>query len=143
MYKFLIQQKQPPEMLKSVLKNFAICTRKHLCWSLFGVFGVNFIKKRLQHRYFPMNITKFLRTPILKNIWERGVGGGWSCGTFNYRNPVCKVAKFLFTEPIKPKTTSLSKMLIECNSGTREKQVTVLIICLLRAKQLKQNMSHL
>ena len=69
----LKQQKQPPEVFrkKGVLKNFAIFTRKHLCWSLFGVFGVNFIKKRLQHRYFPVNITKFLRTPILKNIWER------------------------------------------------------------------------
>ena len=31
----------------------------------------NFIKKRLQHRCFPMNIAKFLRTPVLKNICER------------------------------------------------------------------------
>ena len=30
----------------------------------------NFIKKRLQHRCFPINIAKFLRTPILKNICE-------------------------------------------------------------------------
>ena len=28
----------------------------------------NFIKKRLQHRHFSVNIAKFLRTPILKNI---------------------------------------------------------------------------
>ena len=28
-------------------------------------------KKRLQHRYFPMKLTKFLRTPILKNTCER------------------------------------------------------------------------
>ena len=27
----------------------------------------NFIKERLQHRCFPLNITKFLKTPILKN----------------------------------------------------------------------------
>ena len=27
--------------------------------------------KRLQHRCFPVNIAKFLRTPILKNICER------------------------------------------------------------------------
>ena len=69
----LKQQKQPLEVFrkKGVLKNFTIFTRKHLCWSLFGVFGVIFIKKRLQHRYFPVNITKFLGTPILKNIWER------------------------------------------------------------------------
>ena len=31
----------------------------------------NFIKKRLQHRRFPVNIAKFLRAPILKNICER------------------------------------------------------------------------
>ena len=30
-----------------------------------------FIKKRLQHRWFPTNIAKFLRTPILKDICER------------------------------------------------------------------------
>ena len=67
---FLKQQKQPLEEFrkKCVLQNLAIFTRKHLRWSLFGVFGVNFVKKRLQHKYFPMNITKFLRTPILKNI---------------------------------------------------------------------------
>ena len=29
------------------------------------------IKKRLQHRYFPAIIAKFLRRPILKNICER------------------------------------------------------------------------
>ena len=28
----------------------------------------NFIKKKLQHRCFPKNIAKFLRTPTLKNI---------------------------------------------------------------------------
>ena len=62
---FLKQQKQSTEVFrkKRVLKNFAIFTRKHLCWSLFGVFGVNIIKKALQHRCFPVNITKFLRTP--------------------------------------------------------------------------------
>ena len=27
----------------------------------------HFIKKRLQHRCFPVNIANFLRTPILKN----------------------------------------------------------------------------
>ena len=70
---FLKQQKQPPEVFrkKGVLKIFAIFTRKHLCWSFFGVFEGNFIKKKLQHRYFAVNITKFLRTPILKNIWEQ------------------------------------------------------------------------
>ena len=31
----------------------------------------NFIKKKLQHKCFPLNFAKFLRMPILKNIWER------------------------------------------------------------------------
>ena len=42
---------------KLFLKNSQLFTGKHLCWSLF-----------FQHRRFPVNITKFLRTPILKNI---------------------------------------------------------------------------
>ena len=37
-----------------------------------GVLQVyNFIKKRLQHRCFAVNIAKFLRSTILKNIYER------------------------------------------------------------------------
>ena len=51
---------------KSVLKNFANLTEKHLCWSLLTC---NFIK--LQHRCFSVRFAKFLRTPILKNICER------------------------------------------------------------------------
>ena len=31
----------------------------------------NFIKKRLQHRCFTLNIAKFLRAAILKNIYKR------------------------------------------------------------------------
>ena len=59
-------QKQPPEVLykKAVLKYFAIFAGKHLCWSLFLV-------KRLQHRRFPVNIAKSIRTPSLKDICWR------------------------------------------------------------------------
>ena len=31
----------------------------------------NFIQKRLQHKCFPVNLAKILRTPVLKNICER------------------------------------------------------------------------
>ena len=48
----------------SVLENFAVVTRKHLCCSLYLI-------KFFQHRCFPVNVAKFLRTPILKNICER------------------------------------------------------------------------
>ena len=49
---------------KSALKNVANFTGKHLCWSLF-------FKKILQHWCFPIKFAKFLRTPILRNIYER------------------------------------------------------------------------
>ena len=48
-----------------VLKNF-IFTGKHLWWSLFLS---HFIKKRLQHSCFPVNIAKFLRTDLFKEYF--------------------------------------------------------------------------
>ena len=59
---------------KAALKNFAMFTEKHLLWSKnknAGFQSWNFIKKRLQHRFFPLNIAKFLRAPVLENIRER------------------------------------------------------------------------
>ena len=41
-----------------------------MCWGFFSI-KKNFIKKRLQHRCFAVNIVKFLRKPILKKICER------------------------------------------------------------------------
>ena len=52
-----------------ILKSFANFTGKHLCWSLFlknlQAEGLQFHKKRLQRRYFPVKFAKFLRTPFL------------------------------------------------------------------------------
>ena len=68
----IIRQKQPPETFykKEVLRDFPMFTGQHVCWSLFLIKlqAWNFIKKRLQHRCFPVNTAKFLRAPILKNI---------------------------------------------------------------------------
>ena len=71
-------QKQPLDVFykKAVPKNFAMLIIKHLCWrpvfNKVGGFQVcSFIKKKLQRRYFPMNIAKFFRTSILKNICKR------------------------------------------------------------------------
>ena len=55
---------------KGVLKNCAKFTGKHLCWSLFfhkvaGLRPAILLKKRLQHRCFPVNFAQFLKTPIL------------------------------------------------------------------------------
>ena len=60
----------------AVLEHFAIFTEKNLRWSLFlnknaDLSSWNFIKKRLQHRFFTVNIAKFLRAPVLENICER------------------------------------------------------------------------
>ena len=43
-----------------------------------GVEPWNFVKKKLQHKCFPVNIGKFLRTPTLKNICERLVLSQWN-----------------------------------------------------------------
>ena len=51
-----------------VFKNFASFTGKHVLESMFnkvrGLKFCNFIKKRLQHRCFPVKFVKFLRTPF-------------------------------------------------------------------------------
>ena len=52
---------------KGILRNFAKFTRKHLCQRLSfnKVAGpAIFLKKRLGHRFFPVNFAKFLRTPF-------------------------------------------------------------------------------
>ena len=70
----LIQKQQPKVFYKIViLKNFAIFTGKQLFWSLFLIKlqAFSHAKKGFQHRCFPVNIVKFLRTPFLKNIFER------------------------------------------------------------------------
>ena len=56
---------------KSVFRNFAQITGKHLCQSLFfdkvpALRPATLLKKRLWHRCFPVNFVKFLRTPFLK-----------------------------------------------------------------------------
>ena len=66
---YLIQSylKTPPPLMfsweiyeKAVLKNFAVFPGK--------LQACNFIKNRLQHRVFFLNVVKFLRTPISNNI---------------------------------------------------------------------------
>ena len=61
---------------KAALKTYIELTEKHLCWSLFLIkfqdFGlVNLFKKDGKTGVcFPVNLVKFLRTPILENICE-------------------------------------------------------------------------
>ena len=66
-----------PEVLceKRVLRNFAKSTGKHLRQSLFfnkvaGLGPVTLLKKRLEHKCFPVNFAKFLRTPFFtEHLW--------------------------------------------------------------------------
>ena len=54
-------------MKKSVLKNFAIFTGKPLSLSFFLIKLPSGLKRYLkEHRCFPVNIAKLLRTTILK-----------------------------------------------------------------------------
>ena len=62
--------------IKTLLLRFYNILRKILVFeSLFnevaGLQACNFIKKKLQHRCFPVNIAKFLRIPILRNSWKQ------------------------------------------------------------------------
>ena len=61
-------QKEPAEVFykKAVLKNSAIFTGKHLCWST-----CNFIKNELHRRCSPVNIADILRTTFLQNTSGR------------------------------------------------------------------------
>ena len=60
---------QRSSVKKVVLTNFTVFLGKHLCYSLFLI--KLRVSPRLQHSHFPVNIAKFLRTPILKSISER------------------------------------------------------------------------
>ena len=63
-------------MKKCVLRNFTKFTGKHLCQILFfnkvaDRRPATLLKKRLWHRFFPLNSMKFLSTPFLQNTSER------------------------------------------------------------------------
>ena len=81
---------------KAILKHFVTLTGKHLRRGLFfnkvaGHQACNFIKKRLQHRYYLANIRKFIRRTILKNISERLHCWKVFCeNVFHIRSELCK-----------------------------------------------------
>ena len=58
--KMIRSSRQEVSCKKDGLRNFARFTGKHLCQALFSL-----LKKRLWHGFFPINFTKFLRTPFL------------------------------------------------------------------------------
>ena len=56
---------------KGVLRNFAKFTGNHLCQSQsFRRAPANLLKKRLWHRFLPVNFAKFRRTPFFtEHLW--------------------------------------------------------------------------
>ena len=59
---------------EGVLRNFATFAGKYLCQSLFsnevaGLRSATLLKKRLWHSCFPVNFTKFLKTPFSEHLW--------------------------------------------------------------------------
>ena len=66
-------QKQPPKVFykKAATEMFAIFIEKHPCWSLFLISCRHTLATLLKRDSNPVNIAKFLRKPILKNICER------------------------------------------------------------------------
>ena len=62
-----------------ILKKIVTFTRRHLCWNLFfneveAFRPATLLKKRLLHRFFPVNTAKCSKTAFLSN----SPGGWWS-----------------------------------------------------------------
>ena len=65
------RKKQLPEVFyKKLFLQISQYSQKKIC-EVADLRNCNFTKKRHQHRCYPVNFTKILRTPILKNICER------------------------------------------------------------------------
>ena len=66
---------QRSSIKKGVLRNFTKFTGKDLCQSLFfnkvaGLWDATLVKKRLWHRYFPVNFVKFSKnTFFTEHLW--------------------------------------------------------------------------
>ena len=93
--RWLHRNSHPRNSIKKLfLKNLTIFTGK-ICINVFfekvaDLKAYSFIEKGLQHRYYSVNIAKFVRTPIFKNICE------WQLLTFNYFPTDLTSALFVF-----------------------------------------------
>ena len=76
-----------------------------------GLKAWNFIKKRLQHKCFPVNFAKFLGTAILKNIYGRQLLH------LKYYTPANNTAK-VFAKYSKIATARVKKLCCESPRGT-------------------------
>ena len=78
---------------KGVLKNFAKFTGKYLCWSLFfnkveGLRPATSLKKKLQHRSFPMNLAISFYTFFTEHLRKT------ACAIYNYSLKYSETSSF-------------------------------------------------
>ena len=109
---------------KRVLRNFAKFTGKHLCKSIFFntvavLKPATLFKKRLWHRCFPVNFTKFLRTPFLQNTT-----GGSFCQIFLYF-VFRSIFNLLLKKPWQVEPNIWSKILWEKNLSLTSSMVII------------------
>ena len=96
----VIQKSSVKKVFLQISQKF---TGKHLCQSLFlnkvaGVRPATLLKKRLWHRYFPVNFAKLLRTPFfIEHLW-------WLLVVWGYLSLPKKIQIFHF--PIKKSNLS-------------------------------------
>ena len=79
-----------------------------------GLQASNFIKKRPQQRYFLVNITKSLRTPILKNICERLLLHFWKVFCENILQIITKQREHLMKQKWSLPVAQISKIKKKC-----------------------------
>ena len=95
-----------------VLDNFAILTGKHVLESLFnkvaGLKTCNFIKKRLQHRCFSVNIASFFKEHLRRPLLIVVIQGLTSLivWAFWYQGFVCGLRSFNVLDHNECNTTS-------------------------------------
>ena len=84
-------------------KNSAIFTRKHLCLSIFLIklLKISLLKKRLQHRYFPVNIVTFLRrTFVIEHCFQPDpiISFDWLMSSLRSHHMLCRKSVFLLQQ---------------------------------------------
>ena len=74
----MIYRSSYPELLcrKGILRDFAKFIGKHLCQSLLGFRPAPLLKRKLWHRCFLVNVSKFMRTSFLQ---KTSGGFFWIC----------------------------------------------------------------
>ena len=125
-------------MKKGVLKNFVKSMGKHLCQSLLlhkvaGLRSATFSKKRLWHRCFPVNFTKFLKTPFAQNTSGRLLLWATASKTLNTRVKIKRRSK------VQEKIMSCEEKIMSCQWKTFSKNYKPVRVWLWLVYKLTKN----